>query len=130
MFATAVVFEPLIGELFRSSFVMQVAALQGDFVTPTLFGSAESDTTREQRGARRLYSMLANDPAAQRGEQEDDAGLAGQVDAGEHRGRAHDAADLVPALREGVHVRGVDGAFEHRFKDLLSDIGLETPKEA
>jgi propane monooxygenase small subunit len=55
------VFEPLVGELFRSGFVMQVAALQGDFVTPTLFGSAESDTTREQRGARRLFSMLAND---------------------------------------------------------------------
>ena len=61
-FATAVVFEPLVGELFRSSFVMQVAALQVDFVTPSLFGSAESDTTREQRGARRLFAMLANDP--------------------------------------------------------------------
>ena len=60
-FATAVVFEPLVGELFRSGFVMQTAALQGDFVTPTLFGSAESDTAREQRGARRLFSMLADD---------------------------------------------------------------------
>ena len=68
-FATAVVFEPLVGELFRSGFVMQVAALQGDFVTPTLFGSAESDTTREQRGARRLFAMLANDERARRGEQ-------------------------------------------------------------
>src|SRR5262249_54428933 len=61
-FATAIVFEPLVGELFRSGFVMQIAAQQGDFVTPTLFGSAESDCTREQRGARRLFKMLADDP--------------------------------------------------------------------
>jgi propane monooxygenase small subunit len=61
-FATAVVFEPLVGELFRSGFVMQEAALQGDFVTPTLMGSGEADATREQRGARALFRMLADDP--------------------------------------------------------------------
>ena len=60
-FATAVVFEPLVGELFRSEFVMQVAALQGDFATPTLFGAGESDVAREQRGARALFGMLAED---------------------------------------------------------------------
>ena len=56
-----VVFEPLVGELFRSGFVMQVAALQGDFVTPTIIGAGESDAAREQRGARALFSMLAED---------------------------------------------------------------------
>jgi propane monooxygenase small subunit len=60
-FATAVVFEPLVGELFRSAFVMQAAAPQGDFVTPTIMGAGESDTAREQRGARALYRMLADD---------------------------------------------------------------------
>ena len=39
-FATAVVFEPLVGELFRSGFVMQAAALQGDFVTPASWAPA------------------------------------------------------------------------------------------
>ena len=47
-FAAAVVFEPLVGELFRSEFVMQVAAPQGDFVTPTLMGAGESDTARDR----------------------------------------------------------------------------------
>src|SRR6185436_4793433 len=61
-FATAVVFEPLVGELFRSGFVMQAAALQGDFVTPVVMGAGEADTAREQRGARALYRMLADDP--------------------------------------------------------------------
>jgi propane monooxygenase small subunit len=60
-FAAAVVFEPLVGELFRSQFVMQEAAPQGDFVTPTLMGAGESDTARDARVARALFGMLAND---------------------------------------------------------------------
>jgi propane monooxygenase small subunit len=60
-FATAIVLEPLVGELFRSGFVMQVAALHGDFVTPTVMGAGESDAAREQKGARVLYRMLADD---------------------------------------------------------------------
>jgi propane monooxygenase small subunit len=60
-FAATVVFEPLVGELFRSEFVMQAAALQGDFVTPTLMGAGESDTARDARVSRALFSMLADD---------------------------------------------------------------------
>ena len=60
-FATAAVFEPLVGELFRSGFVMQLAAPQGDFVTPTVVGTGEADAAREQRGARALFRMLADD---------------------------------------------------------------------
>jgi propane monooxygenase small subunit len=62
-FATTMVFEPLVGELFRSHFVMQAAAPQGDYVTPTLIGAGEADVARDQRGARRLYGMLVGDPA-------------------------------------------------------------------
>ena len=40
---------------------MQVAAPQGDFVTPTLMGAGESDTARDARVARALFGMLAND---------------------------------------------------------------------
>jgi propane monooxygenase small subunit len=61
LFAAAIVFEPLVGELFRSEFVMQEAAPQGDFVTPTLMGAGESDAARDGRVARTLFSMLAND---------------------------------------------------------------------
>jgi propane monooxygenase small subunit len=51
-FAAAVVFEPLVGELFRSEFVMQVAAPQGDFVTPTLMGASEADVAPDARRRR------------------------------------------------------------------------------
>jgi len=60
-FVAAVIFEPLVGELFRSEFIMQVAAPQGDFVTPTLMGAGEADTARDARVARTLFGMLAND---------------------------------------------------------------------
>lgn len=60
-FAAAVVFEPLVGELFRSEFVMQAAAPQGDFVTPTLMGAGESDAARDARVARTLFRMLSDD---------------------------------------------------------------------
>ena len=62
-FATTLVFEPLVGELFRSHFVMQTAAPQGDYVTPMLIGAGEADVARDQRGARRLFRMLVDDPA-------------------------------------------------------------------
>jgi propane monooxygenase small subunit len=62
-FAATVVFEPLVGELFRSEFVMQVAAPQGDFVTPTLMGAGESDTARDARVSRTLFGMLSTDEA-------------------------------------------------------------------
>ena len=61
LFATTVVFEPIIGELFRSGFVMQAAAPQGDFVTPTIMGAGESDAARDQRAARALFRMLTDD---------------------------------------------------------------------
>ena len=43
IFATNIVFEPLIGELFRSGLVMQSAAGNGDYVTPTVMGAGEYD---------------------------------------------------------------------------------------
>lgn len=63
VFATNFVFEPLVGELFRSHFVLQVAAANGDFVTPTLLGAGENDYERDLRYSRHLYGLLAGDDA-------------------------------------------------------------------
>jgi propane 2-monooxygenase small subunit len=61
VFAANFVFEPLIGELFRSEFVMRVAAINGDFVTPALFGSAEGDFERDLRYSKELFTLLVED---------------------------------------------------------------------
>lgn len=61
IFAANIVFEPLVGELFRSQFVMQLAAPHGDFVTPVLFSVAERDYERDLRWTTELFRMLAED---------------------------------------------------------------------
>jgi propane monooxygenase small subunit len=55
------VFEPIVGELFRSQFVMQAAAPNGDYVTPTLLGAGENDYERDLRYSRVLYGLFSND---------------------------------------------------------------------
>jgi propane monooxygenase small subunit len=59
--AANLVFEPLVGELFRSGFVMSVAATHGDFVTPTIMGVAESDFERDLAYTKDLIGPLATD---------------------------------------------------------------------
>ena len=61
-FSVNAVFEPLVGELFRSGFVMQVAAAQNDFLTPTVVSAAEGDYHRNLANAVELFHMLAHDP--------------------------------------------------------------------
>ncbi len=62
-FATNVIFEPLVGELFRSGFVMQMAAAQNDFITPSVVSAAEGDYERNLANTVELFSMLVQDPA-------------------------------------------------------------------
>jgi propane monooxygenase small subunit len=129
IFATTVVFEQLVGELFRSGFAMQVAAPHGDFVTPTIIGAGESDAAREQRGAKALFRMLADDeehgPANRAIMQ---GWLATYAPEAVAAGR--NLQPIWSQLSEKV-VRFED-SFERsrgRLETLLADIGLETPKE-
>jgi propane monooxygenase small subunit len=61
IFAANIVFEPLVGELFRSNFVLQVAAPNGDYVTPSIVGAGENDYERDLRYTNELFSLLVND---------------------------------------------------------------------
>ncbi len=60
-FAINIVFEPLVGELFRSGFLMQVAAANNDFVTPPVISAAEADYERNLANTIDLIYLLAND---------------------------------------------------------------------
>jgi propane monooxygenase small subunit len=128
-FATTLVFEPLVGELFRSHFVMQTAAPQGDYVTPMLIGAGEADVARDQRGARRLFRMLVDDPAHGA---ENRAVLQGWVDAwtplSVKAGR-----DLQPVWSQvSEKVVTFEQSRERaqtRFTGLLDELGLNSPKE-
>ena len=62
-FAINIVFEPMVGELFRSGFIMQAAASQNDFITPTVVSSAEGDYHRNLANTIELLHMLVSDSA-------------------------------------------------------------------
>ncbi len=128
-FATAVVFEPLVGETFRSEFVMQVAALQGDFVTPTLMGAGESDAAREKRGARALFGMLAEDE--EHGEANRET-MQGWLD--EWTPRTIAAARQMQPIWSQLSEKAVrfEDSLEHataHFDEFTSALNLTTPKE-
>ncbi|MCY0909585.1 MAG: toluene hydroxylase [Sulfobacillus thermotolerans] len=61
-FAINLIVEPLVMELFRSAFIAQVAALHGDFLTPTVVSAAEADYTRNMINTVTLMQQLATDP--------------------------------------------------------------------
>ncbi|MDZ4310715.1 MAG: aromatic/alkene monooxygenase hydroxylase subunit beta [Cypionkella sp.] len=60
-FAINLVFEPLVGELFRSGFLMQFGAANNDFMTPSVIAAAEGDYERNLANAIDLIWLLAND---------------------------------------------------------------------
>jgi len=55
------VFEPLVGELFRSGFIMQMAAAHNDFITPSVVSAAEGDYEHNLANCVELVYMLLND---------------------------------------------------------------------
>jgi len=59
--AANLAFEPLVGELFRGGYVMATAAANGDFITPTVMGVAESDFDRDLGYTKELIGGLARD---------------------------------------------------------------------
>ena len=62
IFAANVVFEPLVGELFRSELVQQAAPRNGDFVTPTVVGAGEYDyAQRDLRYTIAMFEPLVTD---------------------------------------------------------------------
>ena len=62
IFAANVVFEPLVGELFRSNLVQQASPGNGDWVTPTIVGAEEYDyAERDLRYTKAMFALLTND---------------------------------------------------------------------
>jgi propane 2-monooxygenase small subunit len=108
---------------------MQVAAPQGDFVTPTIMGCGEADTAREQRGARALFRMLVDDEAhGAENRTVLDAWLAKWVPISLEA--AHQLQPIWSQVSEKV-VRFEDGLARSRSRmaDLLEDLTLDLPKE-
>jgi propane monooxygenase small subunit len=130
IFAANVVFEPLIGELFRSQLVMHAAARNGDFVTPTLVGAEEYDfAERDLRYTIPLFHLLTNDK-----EFADHNKALLQDWLSLWTGRAITAARTLQPLwsqPDSKPPRFEDclDTVKNRFSGILNDLNLDAPKE-
>jgi propane 2-monooxygenase small subunit len=130
MFATNVVFEPLVGELFRSNLVMQTAAPHGDFITPTVMGAGENDyAQRDLRWTVACFAPLVSDKEfADHNRQLMDGWLSAWVPRVLAAARTMQPLWSTPDHRPPRFEDSLDHA-KNRFAGILSDLGLETPKE-
>jgi propane 2-monooxygenase small subunit len=129
LFAANVVFEQLVGVLFRSHLVMQVAARNGDYVTPTLVGAGENDYDRDLGYTRALFRMLSGDA-------EHRAHNHGVLDEWLHRWvpvSVKAARELQPIWSQPqekvVTFAQSWEAATTGFTNLLAEFGLDAPKE-
>jgi len=130
IFAANVVFEPLVGEMFRSHLVQQAAPRNGDFVTPTIVGAEEYDfSERDLRYTTAMFVLLTNDREfADHNKAKLQQWLVDWVP------RSIEAARRLQPLWSQSDAKphrfedGLDRS-KNRFAGILSDLGLETPKE-
>ncbi len=126
-FATNVVFEPLVGELFRSGFLMQAAAAQGDFITPAVVSAAEADTKRNLGQHGELFHILGTDATYET----QNIALFNKWLA-KHADLALDAANHLQPIwsQPRVKVASYSDALAHaknRIKGIASELGLKVP---
>jgi propane monooxygenase small subunit len=130
IFATNIVFEPLVGELFRSGLVMQAAAGNGDYVTPTVVGAGEVDyAQRDLRWSQRCFGPLVQDREfADHNKELMNGWLSHWVPQALEAARTMQPLWSQPDAKPPRFEDSLDRA-KNRFAGILNDLGLETPKE-
>ncbi len=130
IFAANVVFEPLVGELFRSHLVQQAAPRNGDFVTPTIVGAEEYDfAERDLRYTIAMFELLTNDREfADHNKALLQQWLSAWVPRAITAARTLQPLWSQPDAKPPRFEDGLDAA-KHRFRGILADLSLETPKE-
>jgi propane 2-monooxygenase small subunit len=123
-FATNLVFEPLVGELFRSGFLMQAAAANNDFITPSVIAAAEGDYERNLANTIDLIYLLANDETY--GAQNRDLFQKWVM---KHAKLADKAAKQLQPIWSQPHSKPVSfeearSVSEERFRKILSELNL------
>ncbi|WP_290057328.1 toluene hydroxylase [Amycolatopsis solani] len=130
IFAANVVFEPLVGELFRSNLVQQAAPANGDFVTPTLIGAEEFDfSERDLRYTKPLFHLLINDKEfADHNKALLQKWLEDWVPRSIAAARALQPLWSQPDAKPIRFEDGLDRV-KSRFAGILSELGLKAPEE-
>jgi propane monooxygenase small subunit len=130
VFAANIVFQPLVGELFRSQLVQQAAPRSGDFVTPTIIGAEEFDfSERDLRYTKAMFQLLSDDREfAGHNRQIMQEWLADWVASSIGAARALQPLWSQPDDKPLRFEDALDRV-KSRFAGIVTDLGLETPKE-
>ncbi|HEY3471382.1 MAG TPA: toluene hydroxylase [Amycolatopsis sp.] len=130
IFAANIVFEPLVGELFRSNLVQQAAPANGDFVTPTLIGAEEFDfSERDLRYTKPMFDLLVNDKEfADHNKALLQKWLQDWVPRSIAAARALQPLWSQPDAKPIRFEDGLDRV-KSRFAGILSELGLKAPEE-
>jgi propane monooxygenase small subunit len=128
--AANVVFEPLLGELFRSNLVMQSAAGHGDFVTPTVMGAGEYDyAQRDLRWTIACFAPLTQDREfADHNTSLMQGWLSKWVPQALGAARQMQPLWSQPDAKPPRFEDSLDKA-KNRFAGICRDLGLDTPEE-
>jgi propane monooxygenase small subunit len=129
-FATNIVFEPLVGELFRAHFLMRFAPAHNDFLTPSVIGVGEREfNERDLAYTKDMMTDFLEDET--NGEANKDA-MQGWLAEWMPLSVAA-AKGLEPIWSEPeVQPASFEDSFSRartRFEDILSDFGLQVPEE-
>jgi propane 2-monooxygenase small subunit len=130
IFAANVVFEPLVGELFRGHLVQHAAPGNGDYVTPTIVGAAEYDfAERDLRYTQAMFELLTSDREfADHNKEIMQQWLAAWVARAIAAARTLQSLWSQPVTKPPRFEDGLDAA-KQRFAAIVSDLHLDTPKE-
>ena len=130
IFAANVVFEPLVGELFRSGLIQQASPRNGDFVTPTVVGAGEYDYAhRDLLYTTVMFEPLVSDKEfAAHNKEIMDGWLSVWVPRCIAAARELQPLWSQPDIKPPRFEDSLDRA-KHRFSGILSDLGLTDPKE-
>lgn len=129
LFATNIVYESLVGVLFRSHLVMQVSARNGDYVTPAIVGTGENDYSRDLNYTRVLFALLSGDEEhgeANKATMQD--WLSVWVPRSLHAARELQPVWSQPQEKTIAFEQSLEAA-KNGLRSQLDDLGLDVPKE-
>lgn len=128
-FATNIVFEPLVGELLRSHFLMRFAPAHGDFLTPSVIGVSEREFNERDLSYTRdmLTDFLEDETHGEANKQVMQDWLAEWVPYSVAAARGLEPIWSEPEVQPASFEESFQRATS-RFEGLLSEFGLKVPE--
>lgn len=129
-FASNIVFEPLVGELFRSQFVMRFAPFHGDSLTPTLIGVSEREFNDRDLAYTRdmMQDMLEDEEHGEENRQLMQEWLEEWVPYSMAAAKGLESIWSEPE-KQPVSFEESFEKVQSRFEEILSELGLQVPEE-